>query len=164
MALKESISIIFYTILLMSSPTTFANGEFNHPEVDKLMNSNEEPEGVVFELLEWEENTWKWASPMISSLRTQLQFKFPGIEIAIVSHGDEQFELTKSRKYEQPSAMSILKDMTMDGVSLHVCGVNSSWNNVGDDEYLDMVDVAVSGPAKINDYIMLGFDHIIIQR
>jgi intracellular sulfur oxidation DsrE/DsrF family protein len=162
--LKESVNIVLSVVLLMLSTFSTAQEQFRHSSVDTLISNNVEPEGVVFEILEWRDNTWKWASPMIKSLRNQLQNKYPELEIAIVSHGDEQFELTKNRESQQPQAINILNDMVMNGVSLHVCGVNSGWNNVGDDEYIDIVDVAVSGPAKINDYIMLGYEHILIQN
>lgn len=162
--LVRSLFIIFSVMLFAINSFSIAQEEITHQKVDSIVNGNVEPEGVVFEVIEWQDNTWQWASPMIQSLIIKLNIKYPDLEFAIVSHGDEQFELIKSRKKDQPIAMNILHNLNKDGVSLHVCGVNSSWNNTDYDEYIDIVDVAVSGPAKINDYIMLGFEHIIISK
>jgi hypothetical protein len=49
-------------------------------------------------------------------------------------------------------------------VSLHVCGTHSSWYDIPESSYIDIVDVAVSGPAKINDYINLGYQPIQLYK
>jgi hypothetical protein len=58
-------------ILLLLSSTVMAN--YTHPSVGRLLQSNNEPEGVVFELIERGKNTWEWAAPMIKDLRMQLK-------------------------------------------------------------------------------------------
>ena len=78
-----------------------------------------------------------------------------------MSHGSEQFQLTRKSAKKQKAAISILEDLVRnENVDLHVCGTHSSWVGIPDSSYIDIVDVAVSGPAKINDYINLGYQPV----
>jgi intracellular sulfur oxidation DsrE/DsrF family protein len=150
-------------LLLLISSAVMAN--YTHPSVNRLMQNNVEPVGVVFELVESDKSSWEWAAPMIQDLRMQLKEKYPEIEIAIVSHGREQFQLIKKRAESQKQAISILEDLVRkDNVNLHVCGTHSSWFDINPNSYLDIVDVTVSGPAKINDYINLGYQPIKLYK
>ncbi len=150
-------------IFLCMSSVTIAN--FTNPEVDRLLMLNTPPDGVVFELVEGNSKAWKWAAPMIKDLKTQLRSKYPDIDIAIVSHGYEQFQLTKQRALRQKGTVSILEDLVRkDDISLHVCGTHSSWYDVPDKDYIDIVDIALSGPAKVNDYVNLGYELILLEN
>ncbi len=150
-------------LLLLISSAVMAN--YTHPSVNRLMQGNVEPVGVVFELVESDKNSWEWAAPMIQDLRMQLKEKYPKIEIAVVSHGREQFQLIKKRAKSQKQAISILEDLVRkDNVNLHVCGTHSSWFGINPNSYLDIVDVTVSGPAKINDYINLGYQPVKLYK
>jgi intracellular sulfur oxidation DsrE/DsrF family protein len=85
--------------------------------------------------------------------------------IDIVSHGSEQFQLTRKSAKKQKAAISILEDLVRnENVDLHVCGTHSSWVGIPASSYIDIVDVAVSGPAKINDYINLGYQPIQLYK
>ncbi len=59
-------------------------GGYRLAEVDALLVADTEPEGVVFEIVTWGDNTWDWAAPMLSALTQQLRAKYPGLEIALV--------------------------------------------------------------------------------
>ncbi len=151
-------------MLLINSVTGYAK-ECQHATVNKIISLNSEPEGVVFELSEYDNNAWDWASEMINSLSKQLKDKYPNIDIAIVSHGNEQFQLTQTNQGQNQHTISLLTNLVNNSnVDLHVCAVNSSWNNVPNDAYLDIVDVSESGPAKVNDYINLGYRLIKLQK
>jgi intracellular sulfur oxidation DsrE/DsrF family protein len=147
-------------ILLLSLAQAVLARTYSNPQVEQLLASAETPDGVVFELLSRDENTWTWAAPMIADLRQQLRNRFPGMDIAVVSHGREQFQLTREKALQQPEAISTLNDLVQQGVSLHVCGTHSAWKNVAEDNYIEIVDVASSGPAQINDYVKLGYVRI----
>ncbi len=136
----------------------------SNPTVNQLLEPGRVPDGVVFELLSWGENTWQWAAPMITNLGKQLQAKFPDIDVAVVSHGGEQFQLTRQRKQQQSQAITQLTELSKEGVNLHVCGTHSYWQGVADSDYIDIVDVFPDGPAQINNYKKLGYTHILLQR
>ena len=155
------------TALLMLSLSLFtpasAAAGYSHPQVEQLLAAEHEPDGVVFEVLAWDRNTWSWAAPMIADLRGQLRQKYPDLPVAIVSHGGEQFQLTQERAAQQPGAIAQLTGLVGEGVDLHVCGAHSLWNQVPLDDYIDIVDVAPSGPARVNDYVALGYTLILLR-
>ncbi len=154
----------FIALLLFCLGAVAQAAEYRNATVSRLLQAEQAPDGVVFELISWDQKTWQWAAPMIADLRRQLQQKFPAIDVAVVSHGGEQFQLTKSAAQQQPRAIAQLQSLTDEGVNLHVCGTHSYWNDVEESAYLDMVDVSPSGPAQINDYIKLGYTHILLQK
>ena len=157
------VKTILITLILLT--TLLHAEEFKHPAVDKIIEQGVEPDGVVFELVTGSKNTWGWAAPMVKDLSKQLKQKYPEIDIAIVSHGYEQFQLTKSNANNQKTTISILKDLVKkDDVDLHVCGTHSSWYNVPEEDYIDIVDVTSSGPARINDYQSMGYKLIKLYK
>ena len=157
------INRFFFVVLFLAFAGLAQASSYSHPTITRLLQADEQPDGVVFELLSWDDATWSWAAPMIADLRDQLKKKYPDVDVAIVSHGGEQFQLTKESAKQQPQAIATLQDLTDEGVNLHVCGTHSSWQDVPDTAYIDIVDVAPSAPAQVNDYIKLGYTHILLQ-
>lgn len=161
--MKKRLLLGIYLLLIGIPQLAFAAG-FQNAEVERLIKSNEEPDGVVFELISWDDRTWTWAAPMLTDLRRQLKQRFPDIDVVVVSHGGEQFQLTRERQQEQPEAIAQLASLSEDGMNVHVCGTHSSWQDVPDTAYMDFVDVSPSGPAQINDYIKLGYKHVLLKQ
>ena len=161
--LNNFVKILLLTAIL--SGQSYANvKECSNPIVNELISANIEPEGVVFELVEYEADAWRWAAPKIQQLTQQLRHKYPNIDVAIISHGNEQFQLTRKNLTKNRNAVSLLNILSKQGVEIHVCGVNSSWNGISEDGYIDIVEVAVSGPAKLNDYVNLGYVRIGLDK
>ncbi len=136
---------------------------YKNLEVERLLTAKNPPSGVVFEIITWDKNAWDWAAPMLKQYREQLLAVYPDIDIALVSHGGEQFELTKDKAEKNATAFKALKLLSNEGVDLHVCGTHSGWRNVDESEYMDFINVSPSGPAQINDYITLGYTHILLN-
>ena len=136
---------------------------YSHPEVERLLQAEQPPDGVVIEVISWNPDTWDWATPMISQFRQQLDQRFPGIDVAVVSHGGEQFQLTRDNLENAPAIYQGIASLTEQGVDFHVCGTHSEWKGVAESEYVDLVDVSPSGPAQINDYKSLGYQLIVLK-
>ncbi len=164
MTIINKFSRLTLVIFLLQFHSSLFASEYSNLSVNKILQSSDAPDGVVFELISWDKYTWQWASPMINSLRNQLKTKFPEIDVAVVSHGGEQFQLTKDKVHEQAKGIAQLSELVEDGVDLHVCGTHSSWRDVPDSAYIDIANVAPSGPAQINDYVKLGYKHVLLQK
>ena len=160
-AIQASLALV---CALMIITDVQAKSSFKNAQVDALLAKDEAPQGVVFELISGDPKTWVWASPMLADFHERLRAKFAGLDIVVVSHGAEQFQLMTSRKREQPAAIAQLADLASEGVDVHVCGVHSSWRDVPQSAYLNFIDVTASGPAQINDYVALGYAFIILDR
>jgi intracellular sulfur oxidation DsrE/DsrF family protein len=131
-------------------------------EIRSLLQSNETPAGVVFEVVESDDDALAWAIPRITKYTRRLRARFPGLGIAIVSHGKEQFALQRQYRDEYQEVHQGVQSLLGDQVQLHVCGTHAGWYGVTAEDFPDYVDVTAAGPAQINDYENLGWEVIVL--
>ncbi|MEW8563452.1 MAG: hypothetical protein AB2541_15165 [Candidatus Thiodiazotropha sp.] len=153
MRLFSKILLLFLSSLAMADP-----------QVDRLLEAEEEPAGVVFEIIEDDDDALGWALPKVARLSTKLRARFPELPIAVVSHGREQFGLLAD---EADGLLAPIHDkarqLQSEDIDLHVCGVHAGWDGYTPEDYPAYVDVSPSGPAQIRDYRNLGFVLIVLQ-
>lgn len=133
-------------------------------EVDRLLSADEPPVGVVFEISETEDNALAWALPLVRQYSQQLRSRFPDLQIAVVTHGTEQFALL-AKEADGPLAPihADALELGKAAIDLHVCGAHAGWYGQMPEDFPSYVDVSPSGPAQINDYRNLGFEVITLQ-
>ncbi|MES9945516.1 MAG: DsrE family protein [Candidatus Thiodiazotropha sp.] len=133
-------------------------------QVDRLLEADEEPAGVVFEIIEDDDDALGWALPKIAELSARLRKRFPELPIAVVTHGREQFGLLAD---EAEGLLAPIHDQAQqlrdEEIDLHVCGVHAGWDGYTPEDFPAYVDVSPSGPAQIHDYQNLGFVLIVLQ-
>ncbi|MES9970097.1 MAG: hypothetical protein ABW092_08690 [Candidatus Thiodiazotropha sp.] len=133
-------------------------------QIDRLLEADEEPAGVVFEIIEDDDDALGWALTKIARLSARLRERFPDLPIAVVTHGREQFGLLAD---EAEGLLAPIHDrakqLRVDDIDLHVCGVHAGWDGYTPEDFPAYVDVSASGPAQINDYRNLGFELILLQ-
>jgi intracellular sulfur oxidation DsrE/DsrF family protein len=134
-------------------------------QIEHLLSQQSEPAGVVFEILEEDEDALGWALPLVQELSERLRARFPELPITVVTHGLEQFGLLAAQN-EGPLAEihNDAQDLVASQVELHVCGVHASWGGNVPEDFPAYVDVAASGPALINDYRALGFEIVRLRQ
>jgi intracellular sulfur oxidation DsrE/DsrF family protein len=137
--------------------------DFQHARLQQLLAAQQEPSGVVFEIMAWEDNSWDWAAPQLRSYVDQLRNQYPGLDIALISHGAELFDLTRQAAARDTPAIRQLADLSAEGVDFHVCGEYAQWKRLEQQDFLEFVDVAASGKAQLANYIGLGFEHIKLE-
>jgi intracellular sulfur oxidation DsrE/DsrF family protein len=130
--------------------------------LEQVLSAPEPPSGVVFEIVEGDEGALQALMPQVHRAIARLRERFPGVDIAIVSHGGEQFSLQAKRAEEYPELHREVQSLVADEVPVHVCGVHAGWYGVEPEDFPDYVDVAASGPAQIRQYEALGFETIRI--
>ena len=160
--MRQTARVILFFLTIFSS--SIHAGEYRLASIDALIAMNEEPDGVVFEIITWEDNTWDWAAPMLEALTGQLRARYPDLDIALISHGNELFDLAKSNNNRSEVAMQTLQTLSDGNVEIHVCGDYAKYKHLGTNDFLPFVDVSPSGPAQLQDYINLGFDHIMLEQ
>jgi intracellular sulfur oxidation DsrE/DsrF family protein len=134
-------------------------------ELDEILQRNEAPEGVVFEIVSGDSDHLRWAIPTVQQYIRQLRQRFPELPVAVVSHGQEQFALTRDKQQQYDKVHRGIQSLVKDSnVPVHVCGTYAEWHNVAESEFPDYVDVAAAGPAQINDYRQLGYLLVTIER
>lgn len=114
------------------------------------------PAGVVIEVLGPEQGL-RQGVPRLRETVTHLRQRFPGLDIAVVSHGREQFALlAEATQFAdvQNDMRSLIEETA---ISVHVCGAHAEHAGKAPEEFVGFVDVAAHGPRQIKDYEALGY-------
>ena len=154
-------ALLAICLLLMFAP--LQAGDQVDTRLQRLLAGEQRPEGVVFEIIAWQDNTWDWAAPMLRVYVDRLRAQHPGFEVALISHGAELFDLARSAGLQDKPAMRKLARLSAENVEIHVCGEYARWKRLGPTDFLDFVDVAASGSAQLADYVRLGYAHIKLE-
>ena len=133
-------------------------------EIDNLLSMKTAPEGVVFEIVSSNEDSLEWAIPAVQRYSQQLRERFPGINLAVVSHGMEQFALTRDGSKEYADVHKGVESLVKKDVPVHVCSTYASWHGVKDDEFAEFVDVAQTGPSQIQLYEHEGYIRVRVRK
>jgi intracellular sulfur oxidation DsrE/DsrF family protein len=159
------LSPAFFLLLIQIFTVSSGQASTDNDRVQTILSQAQAPAGVVFEIASADKDALQWALPRIQQFTTSLREKFPAIEIAIVTHGREQFALQKAnadryqKVHESVKALSTKQD-----VPVHICQTFAAWNGVEPEEFPDYVAVSATGPQQVNDYIDLGYTLIKIKR
>jgi len=158
----EIISQLFLLLILSSfSLSVLASDK---ADIDKIISMSEAPDGVVFELIGSEDSIYlPNALSKVEAYKKQLKSKFSDIEIAVVAHGAEQFELTKDNAKKEKKSHDLVKRITLDNVPVHICETHASWRGVGGEDFPDYVTVSSQGPTQIKEYQELGYILVVID-
>jgi len=132
-------------------------------DIAKILTSTETPDGVVFEVIGSDGEYLTRALEKIQSYKKQLQAKFPKLDIAVVSHGSEQFALTRDNAQKFKKAHNSVKRLVASDVPVYVCETHASWRDVSAEEFPDYINVAAQGPAQIKQYQELGYLLVVIE-
>lgn len=153
-----------FFILMLLSLLSFSVLASDKADIDKILNMSESPDGVVFELIGSEDSKYlPNALSKVEAYKKQLQMKFPDIEIAVVAHGAEQFELTKNNAKKEKKSHDLVKRITLDNVPVHICETHAAWRGVGGEEFPDYVTVSSQGPTQIKEYQELGYLLVVVD-
>lgn len=148
------IALIFSNLFFTPASLAANPGE----QVKQLLSLKEAPAGIVFEIVTGTTNSLKWALPQTRDYIKEIRARFPNVDIAIVTHGDEQFALKTTNKKKYKKVHGLTQQLVQkDNIQLHVCGTYAAMKNVSEEEFPDYVDVTAAGPATINDYVALGY-------
>lgn len=157
---KLTLSFLAFFVLCHNA---FAS-ENHNALVANMIAAGDPPEGVVFEIVNRDSRYLDWALPEVQRLVKLLREKYPQLEIAVVSHGPEQFALMKNKLAEDTALSNSLKSLVDSDVPVHVCGTLAERREVAPEQFTELVNVAAAGPAQINDYRSLGYARIRIEK
>ncbi|MFZ5466966.1 MAG: DsrE family protein [Pseudomonadota bacterium] len=133
-------------------------------QVDALLLHGSPPAGVVFEVESWDERSLYALLPWVERQAVRLRERFPGLDMAVVTHGREQFTLMRSEAASHAPVHEAVRRLRAANVRVHVCGEHASWRGVTPEQFIADVDVAASGPAQINDYLRLDWALVVTDK
>jgi intracellular sulfur oxidation DsrE/DsrF family protein len=133
-------------------------------DVNDILAQKQAPFGVVFEVVEGDDDALEWAIPDINTFVKQLRKRFPDIGLAVVTHGSEQFGLMISEQKEMPKVHKTVRSLVASDVPVHVCGTHASWYGKDAKDFPDYVDVSPAGPTEINNYEEMGYALVRVEQ
>jgi len=132
-------------------------------KVEQIIASEKAPVGVLFELIGRENGKYLPESlKKVEDYKIQLKRKFPDIKVAVVTHGSEQFELTKENAIKQSKTHDIVKRITAENVPVHVCSNHASWRGKTEIDFPDYVLASSGAGSQMKEYQDQGYIRIII--
>lgn len=162
LSIKPLFLCLLFSSFAVSSPAAIAM-DLDQQKVTDLLAETEAPEGVVFELIGNEGDYLLKAIKKVETYKERLQTKFPALEIAVVSHGSEQFNLTEAKQSEAKDTHSRVQRLVEADVPVHICAVHASWRDVAPEDFPDYISVSSTGPAEVKNYQALGYTLIVVE-
>ncbi|MDH5445744.1 MAG: DsrE family protein [Gammaproteobacteria bacterium] len=156
---KISGLFLFQLILLLPLVSCASSGT----SIDRILAEKNAPPGVVIEIVTGDRDGLAWALPLARDYIKSLRKRFPGLTVAIVTHGREQFALQKTKNKSKKKIHSLTQTLKKEDVPVHLCGTFAGWEGLSDEDFPAYVDVAAAGPAQINDYLALDYKLIVIN-
>lgn len=133
--------------------------------VSSIIAQEHPPAGVVFEIVSEDDDHLEWALPYVQAEIKRLRDRFPGLNIAIVSHGLEQFALTESERDENEAVHMAVRDLALNqNVPVHVCGSFAKRYGVEASMFANYVDVAQAAPRQLRQYLLQGYEQVLVER
>ena len=150
---------------LLFSIVVTAQASPHREKIDELLAQQPAPTGVVFEIASSDSDALRWAIPLIKNYTDELRKKIPGLEVAVVTHGREQFALQESNEKNYQQVHDSVKALASeDNVPVHICETFASWKNVAAEEFPSYVNVSATGPQQVNDYLDLGYSLVKLRK
>ena len=132
-------------------------------EVNAVLGLAEAPPGVVFEVVSGSETRLVELTPQLKRFAARLRARFPDLEIALVTHGSEQFSLLSANAHQYPDLHREVAALTeQQAIPVHVCGNHASWRDNVPDDFPAYVDVAPSAGGQLRHYAERGFVLIVL--
>lgn len=135
-----------------------------HPDVKTMLESSEPPEGVVFDIETLDENALTELAPYVREQIRLVKQRYPDVDIAVVSHGAEEFALQKGAAKQHADLHSMFSQLSGQDVSIHVCGAVGGLKKLTQEDFPEFVSYSESGMAQINDYKALDYTIIGIKQ
>jgi len=158
---KHLIQSLLFLVLSLLSLAILASDK---DDIATILAMKDAPDGVVYELIGSENSTYlPNALRKIEGYNKQLKEKFPKIEIAVVAHGSEQFELTKDNAKKEAKSHKLVQRISDSDIPVHICETHASWRGISAEDFPDYITVSAQGPIQIKQYQELGYLLVVID-
>ena len=142
----------------------FAYAVSSAETIEMLLANDAPPPGVVFDIDEWDNEALQWAIPQVRSYVDRLRARFPGLDIVVVSHGDEEFALMKYAEPDFGVLHQQVEALVADQVPVHVCAGHAVMSGYSENGFIDSVDKVSAGVETVAEYRLRGFVHVPVLR
>jgi len=160
--MKSSLKLLFvFCSLFFAFPVSAVS---TAETIEMLLTNDSPPPGVVFDIDEWDNDALQWAIPLVRSYVDRLRTRFPGLDIVVVSHGDEEFALMKYAEPDFGALHQQVEALVADQVPVHVCAGHAVMSGYSENGFIDSVDKVSAGVETVAEYRLRGFVHVPVLR
>lgn len=154
-----------FTTLWFVCLLAFAGEAAARATLDELLARPAAPPGVVFEIVDRDPDALEHALPWVATAAERLKARFPGVPMALVTHGQEMFGLQARTREARPDVHALAERLTRnEGVTVHVCETYAERRGLAAEDFPDYIDVAPEGPAQIRNYEALDYVRVVVPR
>jgi len=150
----------FFALLTLFASSGLAQA---NDAIEELLARAEAPHGIVFEIVESDEDALEGLLPRVRAVIERVRARFPSTEFAVVSHGREEFALQSQYQDEHAEIHRQVQSLVADDVPVHVCETHAGWYGVSAEDFPDYVNVAPTGPGQVRLYQELGYELVFID-
>ena len=143
---------------------SFAVAANDRQDIDNILALENAPVGVLFELIGRENGKYlPEGLRKVENYKIELNKKFKDIKVAVVTHGAEQFELSKENAVAQSKTHDLVKRITAEDVSVHVCSNHASWRGKTEHDFPDYVLATTGAGNQMREYEAQGYIRVKIR-
>ncbi len=154
----SGLALVSVLLVALCSGTALSNDD-----IDALLAQSQTPHGVVFEIVESDENALEEMLPKIRSAIEKLRARFPRVELAVVSHGREEFALQTRYQQQNTTIHQQVQSLVADDIPVHVCETHAGWYGVSAQDFPEYVNVSPTGPGQVDLYQEMGYELVVID-
>lgn len=160
------INVLF--LFLLTSIDCLANETVWEPfpeqsEIDDISRSDQ-LEGVVFLVMEQDEEALIWVLPRVLHYTRQLRETWKDLTVVVLSHGNEMVALQTELNGLYEDLHSAVKQLVSEhDVLFQVCGSYAFFSNLDASAFLSYIDVVPSAPAEIENYRLMGYKIVNLE-
>jgi len=133
--------------------------------VDGVLARTAAPPGIVFEIVDRDPRALELALPWVSQAAQRLKARFPGLPMALVTHGQEMFALQRGSQESNAAIHRLAERLSRDdGIPVHVCGTYAGRRGLAPEDFPDYIDFAAAGPTQIRDYEALDWVRLVVPK
>ncbi len=152
-------------LLLLFSWALTGTAQAASVSLDDILAKTTPPAGIVFEIVDRDPQALEFALPWVKQAAERIKQRFPGVPMALVTHGQEMFALQSNFKEKNAAVHEQVKSLKDDqGIPVHVCETYAGWKGLGPEAFPAYVDVAPSGPSQVNNYIALDYLRLLVPK
>ncbi|MGD8742057.1 MAG: hypothetical protein PVH46_01410 [Granulosicoccaceae bacterium] len=156
--MREQFLALSMALFLMSPSWADSDVE----DIQQILSRDKAPVGVVFEIASTDKDFLTRVLPVISNHASHLRRRFPDIKLAIVSHGLEQFSLTKDEA-GQGIQKKVARLVREHDIPLHVCATFASAHGVDRDAFIAVVNVVQAAATRVDRYEDEGYERVFLE-
>lgn len=163
-SLKSLVLVMSLTFVTLSN--VYAETEFSEAsaQIQKIISDGEEPLGIVFEIETLDPFALQKITLYVVKQVKRIKQVYPDVDIAVISHGVEEYALTTKASSEYATTQRLLNEMVIQQeVSLHVCGAVAGLKGLEQEDFPNFISYSASGLAQLNDYKALDYTVVVIK-